>query len=169
MGEMYLELAKRLREIGGNDSLGGAVRATCNAAAVEMERLGEGNRALGAENERLKEEMTKSEAAGADDWDVILSLHRRMERRKEMERPGIVTVKVYNGINCNEDVWVKLTERGRRLLKACDYADYEEKNGFVKIQLWMFMHALGHGFIMGFDPPIENNMIYFKEPEEWSK
>lgn len=162
MNACNLELVKILRKTARDDKLKLKVRVRCDIAADTIEQLEQ-------ENERLKEELTKSEAAGADDGDVILSLHRRMERRKEMEGPGVVTVKVHNGININEYVWAKLTERGRRLLKACDYVTYEEKNGFVKIQLWMFMRALGHGIIMGLPNAIEDNMIYFKEPEEWRK
>ena len=78
--------------------------------------------------------------------------------------------------NVNDKIKVKLTDRGRRILKhhiiegnkLCGLNEdfvpscyQEDKEGYIYPQLWDFMNIFGHYFANGAPLVIENNRIIF--------
>lgn len=163
-----------------NQKLNSEYEQLAKLVCVADDGAAERARQLEAENERLSKsadaykeaaEIFQRKAYDEQKQREALEVENQQikQRLDAKETPGLLICRTHNGINVNENVWVKPTERGWKILKACDYVTYKEQNGFAKIQLWQFMHALGHGFIMGLPNAIEDNMIYFEEPEGWNK
>lgn len=77
----------------------------------------------------------------------------------------------WDDFNVNHYVRVKLTDRGRQILRenhqrlfgarASEFAHrepVEDAEGWSKWQLWSLMHELGYHCRMGFDPPFETTI-----------
>ena len=69
------------------------------------------------------------------------------------------------GINLNDNIYFKLTEKGKRrfadpYFKACVH----EEGDLYKTQLWVFCALFGPGIHMGFATEVETN-IYFEKKD----
>jgi len=87
--------------------------------------------------------------------------------------------KVYHAFNINDDVWVKLTERGRECLRKrhaeivamCSGHNpfpytppVEDKDGWSRWQMWRLMQALGPYISHGGPPPFETTLRIELQP-----
>ncbi len=60
-------------------------------------------------------------------------------------------------LNINSDVWIKLTNEGKRILELYDVDSHgnkiemnrKVKNGYTKFQLWEVMHFFGNNLYNG--------------------
>jgi len=72
--------------------------------------------------------------------------------------------------NVNHYVWVRLTDRGRELLRQREQALWPngrrfqlpprptDERGFERWQLWELMQELGHGWVLGMEVPFETDI-----------
>ncbi len=75
-------------------------------------------------------------------------------------------------ININSEVWVKLTEEGKKIILTKETNSFgkpmsikrKTKNGYTKFQLWEVMHLFGEKLYCGSQkPPIETNIKIAEE------
>jgi len=84
-------------------------------------------------------------------------------------------------LNLNHQMYVKLTRKGKALLKnfyvqGCKGTDLDpekvmnmhhctEEKDLLKFQLWDFMRIFGEHMSMAHYPVVEDNLIYIKTPD----
>jgi len=75
-------------------------------------------------------------------------------------------------LNCNDHVWVRLTDEGRRIYDAAEARFPEvariplvEVDGWSKWQLWCLMQAFGGRMFNGCAIPFVDNVISLEPPK----